>query len=82
MCNLLQFIRPAKDTYIRILNEEGAEVFSINVRTSAAVTYPTDELGHTLTFEVNNCQLKLPENQTFYVHLDEGIYILAGKNGM
>ena len=66
-----QFTRPTTNTYIRIFGEE-EEVFSINVRTSAAVTYPADTLGRTLTFNINNCQLQLPVNQTLYVLLDEG----------
>lgn len=69
----IQFTRPTRDTYIRIYDEKGEQVSSVNVRTSAAVTYPTDTLGRTLTFNINNCQLQLPVNQTFYIHLDEGI---------
>ena len=59
--------------YIRIYDEKGEQMSSVNVRTSAAVTYPTDALGRTLTFNINNCQLQLPVNQTLYIHLDEGI---------
>ena len=46
-----------RDMYIRIYDKKGEQVFSINVRTSAAVTYPNDALGRTLTFNVKNCQL-------------------------
>jgi hypothetical protein len=45
-------------------------VVTINVKTSAAVTYPSDALGRTLIFDVNNCQL--PINHTFYILLDAG----------
>ena len=71
-CMLTQFIRPARDTYIRIFDELGDEVVTINARTSTAVTYPSGALGRTLSFEVNHCQLQFPVNQIFFVHLDEG----------
>ena len=44
----LQFIRPTRDTFIRIFNENGNEVFSINAKTSGAVTYPSDAMDHAL----------------------------------
>jgi hypothetical protein len=53
-----------------VFGEEGDEVVSINIKTSAAVTYPSDALGHSLTFDVNICQL--PVNHTFYILLDAG----------
>ena len=45
-------------------------MFSINVKTSSAVTYPSDALGHTLMFDMNSCQL--PKNHIFYILLDAG----------
>lgn len=69
-----KFTRPTKDTYIRIFDKEGEEVFSINVKTSVAVTYPSDTLGRTLTFNISNDQLQLPINQTFYLLFDAGRY--------
>ena len=69
-CIIYQFTRPTRDTYIRIFGEEGDEVVSINVRISAAVTYPNDTLDYTLIFDVNICQL--PVNHTFYIVLDAG----------
>jgi hypothetical protein len=50
---------------------------TINVRTSAAVTYPSDALDRTLMFDVNLCQL--PVNHTFYILLDAG-ELLCGCN--
>ena len=45
-------------------------MFSINVKTSSAVTYPIGALGRTLIFDTNGWQL--PENHTFYILLDAG----------
>jgi hypothetical protein len=45
-------------------------VVTINAKTSAAVTYPSDALGRTLMFDVNICQL--PVNDRFYILLDAG----------
>ena len=68
MCT--QFTRPTKDAFIRIIGENGEEVFSINVKTSAAATYPSDALDPTLKFNINHYQL--PVEQTFYILLDPG----------
>jgi hypothetical protein len=46
---------------------------SINAKTSAAVTYPSDTLDRTLTFNINTCQL--PLNQTFYILFDAGNFM-------
>ena len=73
-----QFIRPTRDTFVRIFSDEGEEVFTINVRTSAAVTYPRDALDHTLTFDIN-CY-KLPENHAFYILLDAGDECICAPN--
>ena len=43
---------------------------STNVKTSSAVTYPSDTLGRTLIFNTNGWQL--PENNTFYILIDAG----------
>jgi hypothetical protein len=53
-----------------VFGEGGDEVVSINAKTSAAVTYPSDTLGRILIFDVNICQL--PVNHTFYILLDAG----------
>ena len=45
-------------------------MFSINVKTSEAVTYPSDTLGRTLIFDTNGWHL--PENYIFYILLDAG----------
>ena len=66
----MQFTRPTRNTHIRIFGEGGDEVVTINVRTSAAVTYPSDALGCTLIFDVNICQL--PIGHTFYILIDAG----------
>lgn len=47
-------------------------MLAINVKTSAAVMYPSNDLEHTLKFDINCCQL--PENHAFYVLLDAGDY--------
>ena len=65
-----QFTKPTRDTFIKIFGEKGEEMFSINVKTSSAVTYPSDVMGRTLTFNINSCQL--PENHAFYILLDTG----------
>ena len=41
----MQFIRPTKDSFIRIFSAEGEEVLAINVKTSAAVMYPSNDKG-------------------------------------
>ena len=66
----MQFTRPTRNTHIRVFGEGGDEVVTINVRTSAAVIYPSDALGRTLIFDVNICQL--PIRHTFYILLDAG----------
>ena len=66
----MQFTRPTRNTHIRVFVEGGNEMVTINVRTSAAVIYPSDALGHTLIFDVNICQL--PISHTFYILLDAG----------
>ena len=66
----MQFTRPTRNTHIRVFGEGGDEVVTINVRTSAAVIYPSDALSHTLIFDVNICQL--PISHTFYILLDAG----------
>ena len=71
LCKFIsQFTKPTRDTFIRIFSEDGKEMFSINVKTSSAVIYPSDALGHTLMFDMNSCQL--PKNHIFYILLDAG----------
>ena len=70
----MQFTRPTRNTHIRVFGEGGNEVVTINVRTSAAVIYPSDALGRTLIFDVNICQLSV--NHTFYVLLDAGDFVV------
>ena len=66
---VMQFTRPSSDRFIRIFEEGGDEVFSINVATSSEVFYPDDTLGRTLTFSTN---YRFPENQKFYIVFDQG----------
>ena len=66
---LLQFTRPSNDRFIRIFEQEGDEVVSINVATSSDVVYPSDTLGRTLIFSTN---YSFPENQEFYIVFDQG----------
>ena len=68
--NDTQFIRPTKDAFIRIFGEKGEEVFSINVKISAAVTYPSDTSDHTLKFNISGYEL--PLDQPLYMRLDPG----------
>ena len=65
----MQFTRPSSDRFIRIFEEEGDEVVSINVATSSDILYPSDTLGRTLTFSTN---YHFPENQKFYIAFDQG----------
>ena len=65
-----QFIRPTKDAFIRIFGEKGEEVFSINVKTLAAVTYPSDTSDRTLKFNISGYEL--PLDQPLYILLDPG----------
>ena len=79
----MQFTRPTRNTHIRVFGEGGDEVVTINVRTSAAVIYPSDALGRTLIFDVNICQL--PISHTFYILLDEGklcVYLYCVNNNI
>ena len=44
-------------------------MFSINVATSSAVTYPDGGLGCTLSFYID---YQLPDKQTYYILFDSG----------
>lgn len=65
----MQFTRPPRDRFIRIFEEGGKEVISINAATSLDVVYPSNTLGRTLIFSMD---YYFPENQKFYVLLDQG----------
>ena len=67
----MQFTRPPRDRFIRIFDEGGKEVVSINVATSPDVVYPSDALRRTLTFSTDYL---FPENQKFYILLDQGTH--------
>ena len=66
---LNQFVRPQSERYIRLFEARGKEVFSINVATSSAVTYPSDAQGRTLSFRID---YSLLEKQQFYILFDQG----------
>ena len=69
---LSQFARSLRSRFIRIVEKSGEEVFSINVATSLAVTYPDDNLGRTLSFYID---YQLPDKRTYYILFDSGIAI-------
>jgi hypothetical protein len=66
----MQFIRPLRDSFIRIFTEGGEGIISINAATSSDVVYPCNNtLGQTLVF---NTDYYFPENRKFYILLDQG----------
>ena len=70
ICITIQFTRPLQDKFIRIFDEGGEEIISINAATSSDVIYPSNNtLGRTLIFSTDYC---FPENGKFYILLDQG----------
>ena len=66
----MQFTRPLRDRFIRMFDEGGKEIISINAATSSDVVYPSNTtLGQTLIFSTD---YYFPENQKFYILLDQG----------
>ena len=70
ICITIQFTRPLQDRFIRIFDERGKEIISINAATSSDVIYPSNNtLGRTLIFSTD---YYFPENGKFYILLDQG----------
>ena len=65
----MQFTRPPRDRFIRIFDEGGKEIISINAATSSNVVYPSNTLGRTLTFSTD---YYFHENRKFYILLEQG----------
>ena len=64
-----QFHRPLQSRYIRIYEEGGEEVVTIDVASSSSVIYPADSLGREITFTTNYL---FTVNRRYYVLLDPG----------
>ena len=68
---IMQFVRPSRNRFIRIFEEGVGEIFSINVANSTDVVYPTDGTM-LLKFQVD---LELSQGSVYSVLLDPGILI-------
>ena len=65
-----QILRSTRSRYIKIYEESGTQVISINAATSPAVTFPQGTLGRQLTFRTLN--FLFTEKRRYYVLLDPG----------
>ena len=65
-----QILRSTRSRYIKIYEESGTQVISINAATSPAVTFPQGTLGRELTFRTLN--FLFTEKRRYYVLLDPG----------
>ena len=67
-----QFQRPATSKYIRVYDgSTGAQVQTIDATSTTAVTYPSSNLGRSLTFRTS---YNFVIGRSYNVRLDEGMY--------
>ena len=70
--------RPKRSAYIRFYNSSDDEVFSLDVMTSANVTFTDTNTTVMVTLQV---VYRITERQTYYIILDYGLVANSGKCG-
>ena len=67
---IFQFVRPTRQTFISVYQQDGGKIYSVDVSSSLDISYPS---WNDLTLTINTPSLVIQEKQSYYIMMDPGI---------